>query len=79
MLFYDTCNWIYAYVTWDEVQNTRILRILRCDCKDFSYGSEAVSLPQGEVVLKVRVNRAQVQFFYKAAVGRPPARRPSER
>lgn len=69
VLFYDTGNWIYAYVTWDEVQNTRILR---CDCKDFSYGSEAVSLPQGEVVLKVRVNRAQAQFFYKADGGWQP-------
>lgn len=72
VLFYDICNWIYAYVTWDEVQNTRILRILRCDCKDFSYGSEAVSLPQGEVVLKVWVNRAQAQFFYKADGGWQP-------
>lgn len=42
MLFYDTCNWIYAYITWDERVNARTLQILRCDFKDFTYGSEAV-------------------------------------
>ena len=31
VLFYDTCNWIYAYITWDECVNARTLQILRCD------------------------------------------------
>ena len=31
VLFYDTCNWIYAYITWDERVNARTLQIMRCD------------------------------------------------
>ena len=42
VLFYDTCNWIYAYITWDERVNARTLQIMRCDFNDFTYGSEAV-------------------------------------
>lgn len=66
VLFYDTCNWIYAYITWDEEANARTLQILRCDFKDFTYGGEAITLsPQGSVYLKVTVDHAQAQFFYK--------------
>ena len=64
MLFYDTCNWMYAFVTWDEEKNTRILQILRCDNKDFSYGSEAVPLADGEVTLEVTVERETAQFRF---------------
>lgn len=72
MLFYDTCNWIYAYITWDERINARTLQIMRCDFKDFTYGSEAVSLPDGEISLKVCVNGAEAQFYYKADDGWQP-------
>lgn len=66
VLFYDTCNWIYAYITWDEEANARTLQILRCDFKDFTYGGEAITLsPQESVYLKVTVDHAQAQFFYK--------------
>lgn len=64
VLFYDTCNWIYAYVTRDEVQNARILQILRCDNKDFCYGSDAVPLHDGTVSLRVEVDHDQAQFYY---------------
>lgn len=64
VLFYDTCNWMYAFVTWDEEKNTRILQILRCDNKDFSYGSEAVPLADGEVTLEVTVERETAQFRF---------------
>ena len=72
VLFYDTCNWIYAYITWDERINARTLQILRCDYKDFTYGSEAVPLPDGEISLKVCVNGAEAQFYYKADGGWQP-------
>ena len=65
ILYYDTCNWIYAYVTWDEVRHCRILQVMQCDFKDFSYGSEAVCLPEGAVSLRAEVNRAEARFFYK--------------
>lgn len=66
-LFYDTCNWMYACVTWDETRGTRIARVLRCDNKDFSYGSEAMPLPDGPVTLSVRVARDKARFFCAAA------------
>lgn len=69
-LFYDTCNWIYAYVTRDETQNCRIARILCCDGKDFSYGSDAIPLPDGAVTLSVRVERDKA-WFACAANGKP--------
>ena len=72
VLFYDTCNWIYAYITWDERLNARTLQIMRCDFKDFTYGSDAVPLPDGEISLKVCVNGAEAQFYYKADGGWQP-------
>lgn len=72
VLFYDTCNWIYAYITWDERLNARTLQILRCDYKDFTYGSKAIPLPDGEISLKVCVNGAEAQFYYKADDGWQP-------
>ena len=65
ILYYDTCNWIYAYVTWDEVRHCRILRVMQCDFKDFSYDSEAVCLPEGTVSLRAEVDHAEARFFYK--------------
>ena len=39
---------------------------MRCDFKDFTYGSEVVPLPDGEISLKVCVNGAEAQFYYRA-------------
>lgn len=64
VLFYDTCNWIYAYITWQEGRGCRELRLLRCDNKDFSYGSEAVPLPDGAVTLRAAVDGAEARFSY---------------
>ena len=72
VLFYDTFNWIYAYITWDERINARTLQILRCDYKDFTYGSKAIPLPDGEISLKVCVNGAEAQFCSgQSAIGSP--------
>lgn len=64
VLFYDTCNWIYAYITYDERIESRVLRILRCDFKDFTYGSEPVVLCEGETLLRAEVNSEKAQFYY---------------
>lgn len=69
VLFYDVCNWIYAYVTWDEDRNCRVAQVMRCDYKDFSYGSDAVSLPDGPVRLRVQVNGAEARFAIAAEGG----------
>lgn len=62
ILFYDTCNWIYALVTRDD-GGQRYARVLRCDFKDFSYGSEALPLPDGPVGLRVEVDGAAARFW----------------
>lgn len=72
VLFYDTCNWIYAYITWDEERESRVLRVMRCDFKDFSYGSEAVFLPDGLVTLSVEVDGGEARFFYSLGGDRLP-------
>lgn len=65
ILYYDTCNWIYAYVTWDETRACRVLRVMQCDFKDFVYGSEAVCLPEGVISLRAEVDHAKARFFYR--------------
>ena len=64
--FHDTCNWIYAYITWDEEANARTLQILRCDFKDFTYGGRSDNtFTAGKRIPEVTVDHAQAQFFYK--------------
>lgn len=72
VLFYDTCNWIYAYVTWDERKQSRVMQVMRCDFKDFTYGSEAVCLTTGPVQLKAEVDHAEARFFYNQGEGWKP-------
>ena len=63
ILYYDTCNWIYAYLTADD-DGARFLQILQCDNKDFAYGSEKLPLrPAGSVGLKVAVRGEAAQFY----------------
>lgn len=65
VLFYDTCNWIYAFVTYSEDRQGRVLQIMRCDNKDFTYGSGETVLPDGPLTLMAEVDRAEAQFYYK--------------
>lgn len=64
-LFYDTCNWIYALVTYSEEAKSRTLQILRCDNNEFSYGSDAAVLPDGPITLVAEVDQAEAQFYYR--------------
>ena len=67
ILYYDTCNWIYAFVTAAD-DGTPLLQILRCDFKDFAYGCDAVSLDgTGPITLRVTVCGVAAQFAYRAA------------
>lgn len=63
ILYYDTCNWIYAYVTFDEELACRTARILICDHKVFQYGCEAVPLSEGLVHLSVKVLGGEARFY----------------
>lgn len=66
ILFYDTCNWIYALATYNEDIQRRTVQILRCDNNDFSYGSEETALPEGPVELRVEVDRDKAWFSCRA-------------
>lgn len=70
ILYYDTCNWIYAYLTFEEETGGRVLRILRCDSDEFSYGSERTPLETDtEVTLRAEVRGAEARFFYAEGDG----------
>ncbi|MCH9276072.1 glycoside hydrolase family 43 protein [Bifidobacterium amazonense] len=70
ILYYDTCNWIYAYVSFDsEGTDRRILQVLRCDHEELTYGSEAVVLDDGPVRVKVAVRHAVANFSYAQGSG----------
>jgi len=65
ILFYDTCNWIYSFITYSQELPGRILQIMRCDNNEFTYGSGEILLPDGVVALRVEVDHDRAQFFYK--------------
>ena len=65
ILYYDTQNWIYAYVSFDsEGSDKRIIQVLRCDHERLEYGSEAIALEDGPVRIKVEVRHDKANFFY---------------
>lgn len=66
--FYNTENYQYAYVSYDEDRGCRILDILVC-----GHGKTVVSLGEGRISvpdevemirLEVRVDREKLQFYY---------------
>ncbi len=66
--FYDTENYMYAYVSYDEDRRCRILDILVCEHGKtvVCLGEERISIPDGveRIGLEVRVDREELQFFY---------------
>lgn len=65
ILYYDTQNWIYAYVSFDsEGTDRRIIQVLRCDHEELTYGSEAIALEDGPVRIRVEVRRALARFRF---------------
>lgn len=66
--YYDTQNYMYAYVSYDEDYQCRILDVLVCE-----YGKTRVLLGEDRILvpeaaerihLAVEVNKEQLQFFY---------------
>lgn len=68
-LFYDTENWHYLHVSYDEETKTKYIQVETCDCNRFSYASERFSIedPTAAITLAVKVKRDSAQFYY--AVG----------
>ncbi|MBT1160782.1 glycoside hydrolase family 43 protein [Bifidobacterium sp. SO1] len=65
ILYYDTQNWIYAYVSFDtEGTDRRIIQMLRCDHENLEYGSEAIALENGPVRIRVEVRHDKAHFRF---------------
>lgn len=66
--FYNTENYMYAYVSYDEDRNCRILDILTCTHGKtvVELGEERISVPDqvSSIRLEVRVNCEKLQFYY---------------
>lgn len=64
-LFYDTDNWHYLHVSWDEEKEQRYLQVEVADLNQMSYASERIWLDKtGPIYLAVEVNYDQAQFYY---------------
>ncbi|KFI92302.1 xylan 1,4-beta-xylosidase [Bifidobacterium saguini DSM 23967] len=65
VLFYDTDNWIYAYVSFDtEGTDRRVVQVLQNDHGNLTQGSELVPLEDGPVRLKVEVRHDKANFLF---------------
>ena len=66
--FYNTENYMYAYVSYDEDRACRILDVLVCGLGEtvVELGEERISVPEAAVYirLKVKVAGEQLQFYY---------------
>ena len=71
VLFYDTNDWIYAYITFDDEQSDRrVLRVMVLDEMEGSYGGDPVELDAfSSVALKVQVRHDKARFFWRYADG----------
>jgi xylan 1,4-beta-xylosidase len=63
ILFYDTSNWLYEFVTYDEEKKTRIIQIMRADGNEFHMESDPFPIPDGEIILRTEVNEREASFF----------------
>lgn len=67
--FYNTENYMYAYVSYDEDRGCRILDILVCSHGKtmVELGENRISIPEQAdlVYLEVQVNRERLQFYYR--------------
>lgn len=67
--YYNTKNWIFAYVSYDEVSERRILNIMVNDNMTFNepLRSSYVYIPRdhtGSIYIKVHVNQENLQYYY---------------
>lgn len=64
-LFYDTENWHYLFVSFDEVTKEKYIHLETACINKFSYRSKQVTIDQNlPVKLAVEVNRDQAQFYF---------------
>ena len=65
VLFYDTDNWHYLQVSYDEGLQSKVIQVESDAINHFSYRSERVAIPSDQPIrLAVRVDRDRAQFSY---------------
>lgn len=65
-LFYDTDNWYYLQVSYDEEEAVKTIQLQSASLNKYQYHSERIEIPKNELIsLAVEVDREQAQFFYK--------------
>ncbi len=65
VLFYDTDNWHYLQVSYDERLQSKVIQVETARIHQFTYRSERITIPSDKPIrLAVKVDRDQAQFFY---------------
>lgn len=65
VLFYDTDNWHYLQVSYDERLQSKVIQVETARIHQFTYRSERIAIPSDRPIrLEVKVDRDQAQFFY---------------
>lgn len=66
--YYNTKNWLYLYVTYDEMRNARVLNLKVCDAGSISElpQSRQIGIPDSIVgiYLKAEVDYEDMDFYY---------------
>ncbi|MDE7276888.1 MAG: glycoside hydrolase family 43 protein, partial [Lachnospiraceae bacterium] len=64
ILLYDTDNYLYLHVSYDE-DNGKCITLLKAENKKYEYLTDYLPVEQGKAVyLKLKLNSGKVQFFY---------------
>lgn len=64
-LFYDTENWYYLHVSFDEEKQEKSIQLENACLNEFTYRSERITIDTNSPLkLAVEVNRDKAQFYY---------------
>ena len=64
MLFLNTTNYLYMYVTYDEKMG-KVLRLMKSVDGEFSLSPEKIALSEASVCLKIQVEGSVGKFLYR--------------
>lgn len=68
VLFYDTDNWHYLHVSYDEVTKEKYIQVETDSINSFSYRSDRIVIESDKPIrLAVEVDRGNAQFYYGIA------------
>nr|WP_283808982.1 hypothetical protein [Vagococcus allomyrinae] len=68
VLFYDTDNWHYLQVSYDENLQSKVIQVESNSISHFSYRSERIEISSNRPIhLSVEVERNGAQFYYRVA------------